>query len=218
MRRGAKIPIKSLRGSPEAGEADCCWISRRSRIIPGSAEKLRQFLPFSRCSAMTDGRRPEDRRPPPKSRSLFSVSLGQGRGNPPDALRLGPSRLDLRHSQAGLQLACHSQRRRQGRNRQRELPRRPSLHPRKLPCALEARRDGARLPRTYQEPASRRGSDGRDRCHRRVHRRVRATGGSNGRAHTATSSIAKKGYGGVEHLHALACQKLPEIVIFSARP
>jgi hypothetical protein len=43
-----------------------------------------------------------------------------------------------------------------------------------------------------------------------------ATGGSNGRAHTAASSIAKNGYGGVEHLHALACQKLQEIVIFAA--
>ena len=42
-----------------------------------------------------------------------------------------------------------------------------------------------------------------------------ATGGGNGRAHTAASSIAKNGYGGVEHLHALACQKLQEIVIFA---
>ena len=42
-----------------------------------------------------------------------------------------------------------------------------------------------------------------------------ATGGSNGGAHATASSIAEKGYGGVEHLHALPCQKLQEIVIFA---
>ena len=42
------------------------------------------------------------------------------------------------------------------------------------------------------------------------------TGRRNGRAHAPVSSIAEKDHGGVEHLHALARQKLEEIVIFSA--